>query len=152
MTSIRTATLNDVGTIHRLGESVSEFSVSGTTVTFWPEDVLQDAIESDDVVVLVAEDQQQIVGFIIASYSRGLLKTTIENIYVIPENRSKGLGDKMLATLLQVLSERKCEYVATLIPTDARNALSLYERAGFTRGETLLWLDKSLSDNFKSAR
>jgi len=42
-----------------------------------------------------------------------------------------------------------CEYVATLVPPDANSAISLYAQNGFDRGESFLWLDKSLSDSFK---
>jgi ribosomal protein S18 acetylase RimI-like enzyme len=150
MATVRNATVDDVEPLHRLGEEVSEFSVNDRTVTFWPKEILFNALRSKDVVILVAEEEGKVVGFIIANYNEGLRKAIIENVFVAPGNRNAGIGKELLAQLLQVLVERKCEYVSTLIPTDAQSAAELYEDNGFTKGETFLWLDKTISDNFKS--
>jgi ribosomal protein S18 acetylase RimI-like enzyme len=149
MTNIRKASLNDVDELHRLGQDVSEFSVNEETVNFWPKATLAHAVQSDDVITLAAEGEGRMVGFIIATYVEGLKKSTIENVFVAPESRGQGVGDALLNGLLDTLAERGCKYVATLIPPDADGASKLYEHAGFAKGETFVWLDKSLSDDFK---
>jgi ribosomal protein S18 acetylase RimI-like enzyme len=150
MANIRKAALADAVELHKLGANVPEFLVNEDTVNFWPRDILDDALESDDVLVLVAEEQGQMLGFIIASYVSGLKKATIENVFVTPAYRSQGIGESLLDTLLKTLAERGCEYVATLVPHDAAGAYRLYQNVGFAKGGTFLWLDKALSDNFKS--
>jgi len=150
MTTIRTALPSDVDAIHALGETVSEFSVNDTTVTFWPKPTLLNAIASDDVVVLVAEKNKEIIGFIIAAYNAGLSKATIENVYVAPSSRGEGVGNALLAQLLTTLRDIQCDYVATLIPTNAQKAAQLYTNAGFSSGETFLWMDLAVADTFKS--
>jgi ribosomal protein S18 acetylase RimI-like enzyme len=149
MINVRKAETRDVAMIHSLGETVSEFSVSNETVTFWPKDILAQAIGSNDAAILVAEADQEIVGFIIANLNISLRKAIIENIYVRPENRDTGVGSKLLEALLASLSSTPIEYVSTLIPLSADNASRLYVEAGFSKGESFLWLDKSLSDTFK---
>lgn len=151
MTEIRIALIQDVDELHALGSSVSEFSVSKETVTFWPKKTLRRAIESDDVLIRVAQYKSQLVGFVIASFSDGLKKATIENIFVSPTYRGKRLGNDLLNYLLQDLENRGCEYVATLIPQDALGALSTYKDAGFTEGEIFLWLDRHLASGFKDS-
>lgn len=146
--TIRPATATDVSSIHNLGKSVAEFNVNDVTVTFWPKKLLENAILSDDVIVLIAEEET-VVGFIIANYSHGLKKAIIENVFVAPEMRGKGVGDKLLEEMLAALSDKGCEYIATLVPPSAQSAIKLYERAGFSQGETFLWLDKSVSDSYK---
>ena len=146
---MRIATVDDTNAIHKLGENVSEFSVSNKTVNFWPKNILVRALASDDVTVLVAQAEQDLVGFIIASYSQGLRKATIENIFVTLEHRGEGVGGALLAELLQRLAEQGCEYAATSIPGDADGALRIYEGAGFTRGASFVWLDRSLTNAFK---
>ncbi|HEU4914708.1 MAG TPA: GNAT family N-acetyltransferase [Candidatus Saccharimonadales bacterium] len=145
----RKAQLADVDAIHVLGENVSEFSVNDETVTFWPKELLAHAVESDDVLLLVVEENTVIVGFLIVNYNHGLKKALIENIYVHPDMRGQGIGDQLLQKMLELLPDMGCEYVATLVPLDAKSAVSLYERSGFNRGESFLWLDRSLSDSFK---
>ena len=146
---IRLAHPKDLPTVHSLGSSVSEFSVNDETVMFWPESILQSAIDSKDTLYYVAEDNENLVGFIIASYVEGLRKSTIENVFVIPESRQKGVGDMLLEKLLSNLAQKGCQYVATLVPVDAANATRLYRNAGFSEGEMFLWLDKALAIDFK---
>lgn len=146
---IRLADPADVEAIHVLGENVSEFSVNNETITFWPKDLLTHAVQSDDVLLLVAEDKNAIVGFVTINYSHGLKKALIENIYVHPDMRGQGIGDQLLQKMFELLPDMGCEYVATLVPLDAKSAVSLYERSGFDRGESFLWLDKSLSESFR---
>ncbi|MDN5274692.1 MAG: family N-acetyltransferase [Candidatus Saccharibacteria bacterium] len=151
MTEVRAALLKDVDELHALGSGVSEFSVSRETVTFWPKKTLRRAIESGDVFIRVAQDKDRLVGFIIASFSDGLKKAIIENIFVSPTHRGKKLGNDLLNRLLQDLRNCGCEYVATLIPQDAFGALSTYKDAGFTEGEVFVWLDRPLASSFKSS-
>jgi ribosomal protein S18 acetylase RimI-like enzyme len=146
--TIRAATLADVDSIYTLGKHISEFSVNDATVIFWPKSLLSSAVRADDVLILVAEEQG-IAGFIIINYNRSLKKALIENIFVKPELRSQGIGDQLLQKALEILVETGCEYITTLVPLDAGNAIKLYMQNGFDRGESFLWLDKSLSDSFK---
>lgn len=146
--TIRTATTTDILPIHELGKSVAEFNVNDETVTFWPKELLENAVRSDDVVILVAEEEI-IVGFIIANYNHSLKKAIIENVFVTPKMRGKGVGDKLLEQMLAALTEKGCEYIATLIPPNAQGAIELYKRAGFSQGETFLWLDRTLSENYR---
>ncbi len=150
MVTIRKAQPQDIDSIYSLGSAVPEFLVNKRTVNFWPKKVLREAVTANDVVVLVAEVDHKVVGFVIASLTSSLRKATIENIYVHTESRGNGIGDELLASLLEVLSDNSIEYMATLVPVDAVEATKLYETAGFLKGETFLWLDKSITNTFKS--
>lgn len=146
--NVRLASANDVDGMHDLGKDVAEFAVTDNTVTFWPKSVLARAVNSDDVVVLVAETDS-IAGFLIAQYSDGLKKAVIENIFVRPDMRKRNMGDMLLKRALEVLRDKGCEFVATLVPSGAQAAAGLYEKHGFRQGpEPFLWLDKSLSAAF----
>ena len=145
MVIIRPALSKDLGTVHALGSAVSEFSVNDKTVNFWPESVLQNAIKSTDTLVYVAEESDKLVGFIIASYVEGLKKSTVENIFVAHESRNKGIGNMLLEKLLSELAQKGCQYVAALIPVEAIGAAELYKNAGFSVGETFVWLDRPFS-------
>ena len=149
MIRIRRASVEDVDNIHNLGETVSEFSVNDETITFWPKDILAQAVASKDTLILIAEADQQVIGFIIANLNFSLRKALIENVYVKPENRDAGVGSKLHDKLLASLNGTAIEYISTLIPLDADNASRLYLEAGFSKGKSFLWLDKSLSGTFK---
>jgi ribosomal protein S18 acetylase RimI-like enzyme len=145
--NVRRATVADIDAIHQLGKSVEEFSVNSETVNFWPKELLMQAVQSDDVLILVAQDEE-VVGFLVVNYNKGLKKALIENIYIHPDKRGQGIGDKLLTTVRTLLIEMGCEYTATLVPPDAQGAIELYQRNGFSQGETFVWFDKVLDDEF----
>jgi ribosomal protein S18 acetylase RimI-like enzyme len=152
MMIIREAKVGDADAIYSLGRQVPEFVVNGDdTVTFWPKDILENALTSDDTVIFIASDQDKVVGFTIAAYNQGLKKATIENMYVAPDHRQSGVGKLLIERLLSTLASKGCEYVATLVPPNTDAAIRFYQSAGLSKGETFLWMDRSLSDNFKRA-
>lgn len=146
--NIRRAALEDIDAVCKLGKTVEEFTVNDETVNFWPKELLTQAVGSDDVIILIAEDGA-IVGFLIVNYNRSLKKATIENVYVQPENRGQDVSDQLLEAMFKQLIEVGCEYIATLVPPDAQGAIDLYKRSGFSQGETFTWLDKALGEEFK---
>jgi len=131
-----------------MGKAVTEFAVTDNTVTFWPKTVLDNAVGSDDIVMLVAEDDG-VAGFLIAQYSYGLKKAVIENVYVHPDKRGRGIDDSLLKRALEILREKGCEFVSTQVPSGTQAGVSLFEENGFRRGEELfIWLDKSLAASY----
>lgn len=145
---VRKALPDDIDTIYELGKSVSEFAVNEETVNFWPKELLANAVQSSEVLMLVAEDEA-VVGFLIVNYNPGLKKALIENVYVQSDKRGHGVSDTLLNEAFKRLSDMGCEYMATLVPPDAQGAIDLYERGGFSQGETFVWLDKSLNKRFE---
>jgi ribosomal protein S18 acetylase RimI-like enzyme len=146
--NIRKAALTDADAIFELGRSVSEFAVNNETVNFWPKELLAHAIQSDDVLILVAEDEA-VIGFIIVNHNHGLKKALIENIYVLPDRRGQGVGAKLMKQMLELLPEMGCQYVVTLVPPNAQDAINLYRHSGFSEGETFVWFDKAIDNGFK---
>lgn len=150
MISTGVAQETDIQAIHKLGANVTEFEVNDGTVKFWPLEVLQNAVGSQDVLIVVAKNQEkEPIGFVVANLNKSLKKVLIENLYVAPSSRGKDVSGMMLAHLFTIISGYGYEYVATLVPPDATNAIKAYENAGLSRGNTFLWLDKSLTKSFK---
>jgi len=148
MIKTRQATILDVEALSKLGQDVSEFSVSDETIGFWPQEILQNIVVSNDAILLVAEDASELKGFIIANCNKAFKKVIIENIYVSPIARNLGVGKQLLSELLTLIEKDGYEYVSTLIPLEAHEASKLYIDFGFAKGEIFQWLDRSLSNNF----
>jgi ribosomal protein S18 acetylase RimI-like enzyme len=146
--NIRRAIIEDANAIYELGKSVEEFAVNNETVTFWPKELLVQAIQSEDALIFIAEDEA-IVGFVIVNYNHSFKKAIIENMYVSPDKRGQGISDQLLEGAIRQLIAMGCEYVATLVPPNAQGALDLYSRNGFSQGETFMWLDKPMAKTFK---
>ena len=146
--TIREARLGDVEGILQLGNTVSEFQVSDDVITFWPEHIVKKIVSSKTDFIIVAVERKHIVGFIIANYNPTFGKAIIENIYVDPLYRGKGVSDRLRDYLLEKLRSVGCEYVCTLVESAGRDAITSYERYGFNHGIDCVWLDFVLDDSF----
>lgn len=146
---IKTATLEDIDTIIKLGSSINEFQVSDEVVTFWPKNVLIDCIKSKNNPIFVAKENKQIIGFIIANYNPSFKKAIIENIFVNPDFRGKEVGKLLLDNLLDKLKELGCEYVCSLTEIENNVAVKFYLNNKFNRGINCVWIDKILDKSFK---
>lgn len=149
---VREAVLKDLSEIMKMGNTAGEFQVSGKTVLFWPESVLINCVKSKNTPFLVAEKNNQIIGFIIANYNPCFKKAVIENIFVHPKQRGKSIGEKLLKALFEKLAELKCEYACTLVEEKSSEAITFYERNGFNKGINCTWLDKHLNKTFEKKR
>jgi ribosomal protein S18 acetylase RimI-like enzyme len=141
MIEIREATSKDVPVIRKLGENVDEFHTSDQAPNFWPEVVLQNSISKQDVYFFVAVSKDEVAGFIIANVNKSLSKVLIENIFVRPDFRGQGIGSRLAKKIVEVARQDKRQFIAVLTPPDDVAAIKTYESAGFSKGETFLWLD-----------
>ena len=148
---IREAKINDIDKIHKLGERVDEFDTTDEVVTFWPKHILSNCIKSESDWLLVAEENSEIIGFIICNNSPVFKKAVIENIFVSPQYRKKGIGKKLLDALLNKIGSTDCEYIVIFAEDDNDTATDFYVSNGFNRGKNFAWIDKVLSKEFSKS-
>lgn len=144
---IREAITADIDKIHILGNSVNEFNVSNEVVTFWPKHILHNCIVSETDYMLIAEEKNKIIGFIIINNSPVFKKAIIENIFVSPHLRRRGVAKKLLTAAINKVVSTDCEYICTLTENNS-NAADFYISNGFNKGKNFVWLDKIFSDKF----
>lgn len=142
---IRSARLEDINNIWKLGKNVSEFEIAENIVTFWPVSILKNCINKEDVLILVAELENKLIGFPILNINKSLCKTEIENIYILEEHRKKGYGDTLLDKSLQEIKNRNIENVCAM----SDNIVEFLEKRGFTKGNQFYWMDLAFSERFK---
>lgn len=141
MIEIREAKQSDVHEVHVLGENVDEFHTSDQAPNFWPEQILADCVEKEDVYFLTAVNAGHVVGFIIANCSKSLSKVLIENIFVRPDMRGNTIGTLLARKIVEKAKTNGYQFISVLTPPDDAAAIKTYEKAGFAKGETFLWLD-----------
>lgn len=142
---IRIAKKKDVKQVWNIGNNVSEFKTAENVVIFWPEEILENCIDKDDILFYVVETENKIIGFCIVNLNKSLGKAEIENIYLLPKYRKNKIGTKILDKILQELKNRKYNNVNCL----ADEATEFYQKYGFTKGKDFVWMDIALTDNFK---
>jgi GNAT superfamily N-acetyltransferase len=111
--SIRFARPEDGATLHRFIVGLAEFVRAPEAVEATPE--MLEAQLSDPnppFECLVAESAGDILGaaFFFANYStwRGLPGLYLEDLFVPPEHRRKGVGEAIMRRLAQIAEERGC--------------------------------------------
>ena len=146
---IRSATLQDINEMMKIGNSANEFQVSDEVITFWPKSVLINCLKNKQNPILIAEKDKQIIGFIIANYNPCFKKAVIENIFVKSEYRGKDVGETLLKHLLEKLTLLKCEYVCSLVEESSNEAIDFYVSNNFDKDINCVWLDLILNKSFK---
>jgi ribosomal protein S18 acetylase RimI-like enzyme len=109
-------------------------------------------LASDEMSALVAGDGPD--GVVVLrfrpSFWTGAPEAYLEELYVAPELRGRGLGRALLDGALELSRERGAEYIGLGTATDDIAALGLYESAGFTNregrpdGPSMLWYELEL--------
>lgn len=138
---MRNATNTDTLTVFTLGENIDEFRTSNQAPTFWPEAILKDCVDKEDVYFFVATSNDRIVGFIIANLNKSLSKVLIENIFVAPSFRGQSIGTGLVKKVVDTARKDHFQFISVLTPPNDIAAIKAYEKAGFSQGETFLWLD-----------
>ena len=92
-------------------------------------------------VLLVAEEDKQIVGFIWAHFIQyGFFKYgTIDELFVKKEFRGKGIGSALLKKAIKKLQNFKVKIILVDTEKENKEAIKLYKNVGFELGEKSLW-------------
>src|SRR3989338_6204728 len=99
-------------------------------------DSFEKVLKSKDNFVFVAEDQEKLVGF--ASFSVRLVVrypkpiAELDEIYVSPEYRKKGVGKLLMNKVLKKAKELNCYRLFIESHYDNKIAHNFYEKLGFT--------------------
>ncbi len=145
MYKVRLACLEDVDAIWNMGKNVNEFETASEVVYFWPREILKECIDKKDVIMLVAEAENEIVGFIIVNVNLSLKKSEIENIYVLDSFRNQKIGSQLVTEVIKESKKIGVENICFLSSKDH----SFWEKNGFLLGEDFKWMDLILTDRFK---
>ena len=96
---------------------------------------------SNPELFLVAEHEDQILGLVYAEDSRlpdealgrrGASKAASIEILAVPvEHRKKGIGTKLMSSILEILKNHHVDYVSLSVPIQETAAKNLYEKLGF---------------------
>jgi GNAT superfamily N-acetyltransferase len=133
--TIRPATRNDVPVIAELIRGLARFEKLEQEVVM-TEDLLTASLfrERPYAEVLIAEDEGQALGFALFFHNfstfLGRPGIYLEDLFVLPEHRGKGIGRLLLATLARLAVERGCGRLEWAVLDWNQEAIRFYERLG----------------------
>ncbi|MGV0025139.1 N-acetyltransferase family protein [Phormidesmis priestleyi] len=135
--TIRSSNSTDVSAIFSLIQALAEYEKLSHAVTGSAERLEEHLFGSRPCVeAIVAQSSDQIVGFALffSNYSTFLTKPGLylEDLFVLPDYRSKGIGKALLAHLAQLALFRDCGRLEWSVLDWNEPAIAFYQRMGAT--------------------
>lgn len=133
--TIRFATINDVELIHRFIVELATYEKLAHEVVATPEILKETLFGSRKTAeVIIAEELGKPVGFALFFHNfstfLGRPGIYLEDLYIIPEARSKGYGKKLLSHLARLANERNCGRLEWWVLDWNESAISMYKKIG----------------------
>ena len=148
MTTIRTATLDDVTLLYEIGKATKEFQVSQTE-EFMSFNEFSCAISNEKSIFLLAEEKEKIQGFIYAS-AKDIDGHLIENfaclvyLTVLPEYRKQSIAKMLYEECEKTLKEKGIRSIYCWANANNPTILSFMEKQNFVKGHEYVWMDKKI--------
>ena len=148
--SVRPAAPNDIPPLLALVRRYWEFEGIEGFAALRIELVLQRLLAEPRLgAIWVAESDGRLVGYLIAVLvlsveHRGLM-AEIDEFFVLPEARSRGVGRQLLAAAETALAARGCVRLQLQLGVANSEARAFYQRRGYTRRAGYELLDKPLA-------
>lgn len=133
---VREAEPHQAPLIHRMVRAIAEDSGQGDRVVSSVEDIERDGFGDDRAFeTLLASRGDRVVGMSLyyPEYStwRGKRGYYLLDLYVIPEERSQGVGRLLVAALARRARDRGAAYLRLSVDEHSTRALAFYRRLGF---------------------
>ncbi len=135
--SIRSAKLGDEAAIFGLVRALAEFEHLTEQVSGSAELLAEHLFGARPAAeALVAEADGEVVGFALFFGNYSTFRTQpglyLEDIFVLPQARGRGIGKALLVSVARIARERNCGRLEWSVLDWNENAIAFYERAGAT--------------------
>lgn len=128
-----------------LGVSQNEFDCAQLG-DFWTEDELISWFKNSVNICIGIYLNEKLLGYCLSHVNYSINKVFLENIYVAPEDRNKGIGTLLLNEVIR-LYKIEAKYIVNLryvalVKSDNYSSIKLALSCGFTLGDSMIWLQK----------
>ncbi len=97
----------------------------------WNKDMLLSALKNQNFYGLKVSHYEGVLGYI--HYSLSVDSMDINSVFVFPNARRKGVGEKLLSAVIDVAKEKKLDKIFLEVRETNAPAINLYQKAGFTK-------------------
>ena len=131
----------DAKQIYSLGHSVEEFRATpNNSNAFWPLETLEEIAEKE--IAYVVENNQEIVGFLIATYQSTTRKITWENMYIKPAYQKRGLAEYCFQKTWEMARKEGAIIAEALVASNNLSAQKMCKGLGFNSAGDYQWMLK----------
>jgi GNAT superfamily N-acetyltransferase len=107
----------------------------------WIKDVLT---KSEDNFVLIVEEEGKIEGFILAHYLKSVKQVILNDMYVSPNYRKKGIAIKLISEMEKIARKKKAKNITGLVQISNKKMQHLFGKLNYKKGEALYFYEKVL--------
>lgn len=136
--------LKDIKEVLSIGKKVAEFSVDDAVEGFWTMEQLTNWIASEKDVLLVAEEDGRIVGFVTFAHHVPTGKVTFENGWVDKKYRGTGMIKDLTIEGLKRLKKVGATYICGLAKNDNLASIKFAQKLNFSKGFDFAWLHRKI--------
>ena len=79
----------------------------------------------------ICEDENKMIGYAFASFDKTYNEGYINEVYIIPEKRLNGFGQKLVEKAIEWLNKKNCKTIDLTVNIKNKSAISLYKKFGF---------------------
>jgi ribosomal protein S18 acetylase RimI-like enzyme len=142
---IRKGKISDLKELFRILISTKELQGGNFEIgdydKVWVKSVLTKTKEN---FVLIAEEEKEMVGFIIAHILISVSQVIINDVYVNPAHRNKGIASSLIKEAEKIARKNKIKYFTGFVQTSNKKMQKLKQKLNFGRGESLYYYEKVL--------
>nr|WP_294991475.1 GNAT family N-acetyltransferase [uncultured Sediminibacterium sp.] len=142
----RVLDISDIDALLALGIDQIEFSC-GDRSNFWQKDELERWLNSSTNFCTGIFFGSKLIGYCLTHINIEISKVMLENIYVAPEHRRKGVASMLLSNTMKQYQSRwpdsfsRLRFVALSLEQNIES-IKLFGKCGFKIGKTMVWLQK----------
>ncbi len=142
---IRKLQPKDIDRVYDLGMKVPEFSANVKSKhQFWSKDTLERFVNED--FSLVIEDEDLVIGFLLAVYQPITQKLTWENMYIEPAYQKKGLAKACFEKSWNEAQRKGAIIAECVVSISNHSAQKTCKRLGFNNAGDYQWMIKFKTD------
>ena len=112
----------------------SNFKQYFDTLTF--QDRLKQLLYKENLSLFVSSDEGSYVGYCIVTAERN--KGEVDSIYVRASHRGQRIGHELMSRAMEWLRTKECTEIVIYVAEGNEQALSFYEKYGFSRRFTVM--------------
>jgi len=141
--NIRAFRQEDAFAVYKMIEETEELHACG--LHYSEKAVRNWHIDRKNDVILVAEEGNSIVGFILAIVNQPEPECAIiENLAITPECRGRKIGSQLLSECFRHLKLRKVSFVSINVKADLARSISFWKKHKFKGDELYLWMYREI--------
>ena len=136
-TAIRAVRRSDVDQLHALIRGLAEYERLAHAVVGTPEELARELFSDQPVIeAVIAWDDERAVGFALYfhNYSTFLARRGLylEDLFVVPEARGRGIGKALIRHCARLAVERRCGRFEWAVLDWNQSAIDFYQSIGAT--------------------